>query len=498
MSEFKDIFAEKRRELGLSQGDIAKRLHVTTQAVSKWERGKSMPDMALLGDLAELFGITVDELLTGRVPEKQIEIVEREVIREVEKPLQKRKLIAILVPILVLAILASALMGVYIPKTIANDKPPVTENPGEIDLGPFPPIPETPWQEDPFIELTEISPLYSSETDVYDPTGELKYFNAKLQNKAAYYVFETKNTSDYTFKIAAPLNAKVQFDGEGLPFDGSEDGYFGDNEERTYNAYLTKEKTYKIKIDLSECEDVEFYRNNQRICVQQKLGYDNVIVRANSEYAFAIPRSEGCDVQRLFLDDVNFKFVRFGKTFRVMDSDSNDVKFGSCVSDGIYNPNLFDLKEGVSSIEVFLDKQRRGDEGDYICVVKNTADVDLPLQIRKENAEEIQIGQRVNVSATDTLPKYYRITWDPVKDPNLYIYHTFDKSLVQNTIFLYNSSTGNYGGGQYVGADVAGVIGCYFYGSILNNEMFIRLYLKDNYSFFISNQWYSIDSNLFE
>lgn len=48
---------------GLVQGDLALRLGVTRQAVSKWENDVAYPDITLLPALADLLGVTVDELL---------------------------------------------------------------------------------------------------------------------------------------------------------------------------------------------------------------------------------------------------------------------------------------------------------------------------------------------------------------------------------------------------------------------------------------------------
>ena len=52
-----------RLELGATQAKIAELLRVTPQAVSKWERGLALPDIELLIPLADIFSITVDELL---------------------------------------------------------------------------------------------------------------------------------------------------------------------------------------------------------------------------------------------------------------------------------------------------------------------------------------------------------------------------------------------------------------------------------------------------
>ena len=59
------LIAETRKERDLTQKDLAQSLHVSVQAVSKWERGLNFPDIALLELLAELLGLTVSELLSG-------------------------------------------------------------------------------------------------------------------------------------------------------------------------------------------------------------------------------------------------------------------------------------------------------------------------------------------------------------------------------------------------------------------------------------------------
>ena len=55
--------AENRKRLGLTQEKLAEQLGVTAQAVSKWEHDQSCPDIIMLPKLAELFGMTTDDLL---------------------------------------------------------------------------------------------------------------------------------------------------------------------------------------------------------------------------------------------------------------------------------------------------------------------------------------------------------------------------------------------------------------------------------------------------
>jgi len=55
--------AQNRKQLGLTQDQLAEQLGVTAQAVSKWENDQSCPDITMLPRLAAIFGITTDELL---------------------------------------------------------------------------------------------------------------------------------------------------------------------------------------------------------------------------------------------------------------------------------------------------------------------------------------------------------------------------------------------------------------------------------------------------
>ncbi len=61
-----ELIAARRRALGLNQTELAERLHVTDKAVSKWETGRGMPGIDSLEPLAEVLGLSVSELLSGR------------------------------------------------------------------------------------------------------------------------------------------------------------------------------------------------------------------------------------------------------------------------------------------------------------------------------------------------------------------------------------------------------------------------------------------------
>ena len=59
--------AALRKERGMTQLDLAERMGVTDKAVSKWERDLSFPDAASLPKLAETLGVTVDQLMLGKM-----------------------------------------------------------------------------------------------------------------------------------------------------------------------------------------------------------------------------------------------------------------------------------------------------------------------------------------------------------------------------------------------------------------------------------------------
>lgn len=62
--------AEARRKSGITQSALAVRVGVTAQAVSKWEQGRSCPDIAILDEIADALGISLFELLGMEKREK--------------------------------------------------------------------------------------------------------------------------------------------------------------------------------------------------------------------------------------------------------------------------------------------------------------------------------------------------------------------------------------------------------------------------------------------
>ena len=80
-----------REEKGISQSQLADRLFVTRQAVTRWEKGNTRPDIETIGKLAEIFDVSVEYLITGKELVKEV-VVEKEVVKEVpvEKIVEKK------------------------------------------------------------------------------------------------------------------------------------------------------------------------------------------------------------------------------------------------------------------------------------------------------------------------------------------------------------------------------------------------------------------------
>lgn len=62
-------FLSARKNAGLSQADVAEALGVSAAAVCQWETGKTVPDSRKLPRIAEVFGCTIDELLSDTTTE---------------------------------------------------------------------------------------------------------------------------------------------------------------------------------------------------------------------------------------------------------------------------------------------------------------------------------------------------------------------------------------------------------------------------------------------
>lgn len=98
------LIKEQRIKMGLSQSMLAEKMHVSREAVSKWENGHNLPDASIMLQLAEVLNVTVDDLLVGEKKDNRP-------VNEVLK--RKNKLTWILIPVIVLAVMCSLVFRTY-------------------------------------------------------------------------------------------------------------------------------------------------------------------------------------------------------------------------------------------------------------------------------------------------------------------------------------------------------------------------------------------------
>ena len=77
-----EIISARRKELGMTQKELAAKMNVTDKAVSKWERGIACPDINSVPQLAEVLEISVAELMDAQSDEKTEEAPMKHAVRE--------------------------------------------------------------------------------------------------------------------------------------------------------------------------------------------------------------------------------------------------------------------------------------------------------------------------------------------------------------------------------------------------------------------------------
>ncbi len=106
MEELKNIIADNlmnlRKANKLTQLELAEKLNYSDKAISKWERGESFPDIIILKQLADMYGVTVDYILTTHSEEAKAKY-------RIPKPELNNKLIITLLACLSVLILATTL-----------------------------------------------------------------------------------------------------------------------------------------------------------------------------------------------------------------------------------------------------------------------------------------------------------------------------------------------------------------------------------------------------
>ena len=115
------FIAERRKIKNLTQAQLAEKMNVTDRAVSKWERGKCLPDSAIMLDLCHELGISVNDLLYGEVitMENTNEKYEKqllELVKQKEEADKRLLLVEIIIGIFAIAVmLGLCVIAAYAP-----------------------------------------------------------------------------------------------------------------------------------------------------------------------------------------------------------------------------------------------------------------------------------------------------------------------------------------------------------------------------------------------
>lgn len=141
--------AQKRKNLGLTQRDIAEQLGMSDKSVSKWERGVCLPDVSVYMELCRIIGISLNEFIAGEDIE-QVELQEKseQNILDVTEDgnYKKRRLKAIIAVLVCICVAVTSLSGYLLWKRFhveTNYIEPFDENSAEmrilklVDAGPF-------------------------------------------------------------------------------------------------------------------------------------------------------------------------------------------------------------------------------------------------------------------------------------------------------------------------------------------------------------------------
>ena len=124
------LIAKLRNEQGLTQQELGDKIGVGFRAVSKWERGLTLPDISNINELSKILGISSDELLSGELKAKE-EQTEENSSKNKKKISRKTKIIISVITLLILTITTTIIY--YNDKTYVYDITSTNEDEHHIE-----------------------------------------------------------------------------------------------------------------------------------------------------------------------------------------------------------------------------------------------------------------------------------------------------------------------------------------------------------------------------
>lgn len=133
---FSENLKALRKQKGMTQEELASRLHVVRQTVSKWEQGRSVPDADLLVRLAEVLETTVAVLLGSPVEEPEDKDALAQALERINETMAERnrrsrriwKAVAIVLGIMALLILFQFVLGMVSYQSFSTSQDVTVEN----------------------------------------------------------------------------------------------------------------------------------------------------------------------------------------------------------------------------------------------------------------------------------------------------------------------------------------------------------------------------------
>lgn len=255
--------AQKRKNLGLTQREIAEQLGMSDKSVSKWERGVCLPEVSVYMELCRILGISLNEFIAGEDIE-QVELQEKseQNILEVTKDgnHKKRRLKAIIAVLVCICVAVTSLSGYLLWKRFhveTNYIEPFDENSAEIRI----------------LKLVDAGPFvlykFSTDKNISQATvmitcyekGEKKYkhdvmtYGFKSDN-----VSDRANTVDSVLKVSSENDSNEKNDWISVTVDEGKATFelMEDDVERT--GYMCAWADEKEHVDIVKGEEIEFLR----------------------------------------------------------------------------------------------------------------------------------------------------------------------------------------------------------------------------------------------
>lgn len=255
--------AQKRKNLGLTQREIAEQLGMSVKSVSKWERGVCLPEVSVYMELCRILGISLNEFIAGEDIE-QVELQEKseQNILEVTKDgnHKKRRLKAIIAVLVCICVAVTSLSGYLLWKRFhveTNYIEPFDENSAEIRI----------------LKLVDAGPFvlykFSTDKNISQATvmitcyekGEKKYkhdvmtYGFKSDN-----VSDTANTVDSVLKVSSENDSNEKNDWISVTVDEGKATFELMEDDVELTGYMCAWADEKEHVDIVKGEEIEFLR----------------------------------------------------------------------------------------------------------------------------------------------------------------------------------------------------------------------------------------------